>query len=240
VASVAVTGRSVSGALLAYLLVVATACGSNGASTVFSDRSVVAVADAAAAGDASRVAELVRDGTDPSATGRRGVSLLQWALLHRSKTGVESLLTAGADPAHTDADGASALQYAAMADDPAYLDILLAHNADVNEPNALDGRTPLMDALMAGRDVQFASLLHAGARLDLADRAGDTVLHLAAQTNSFRAALTLLAAGANPAARNHQGVTFQRYLSMTPANVLTAEARSDRDAIATWLRDHGE
>jgi hypothetical protein len=35
-----------------------------------------------------------------------------------------------------------------------------------------------------------------------------------------------------------QGVTFQRYLRMTPTAVLTAEARSDRDAIATWLRAH--
>jgi len=164
--------------------------------------------------------------------------VLQWAILHRSKAGVESLLAAGADAAHADADGATALQYAAMANDPGYLDILLAHRVDVNEPNAINGRTALMYALLAGRDGQFESLLRAGADLDLSDRAGDTILHVAAQTNHFREALALLKAGANPAALNDQGVTFQRYLGMTPASVLTDEARGDREAIETWLHDH--
>jgi uncharacterized protein len=231
-----IAGR-VSATLVACVLIALTGCGSKeAASAVFADGGVIAVADAAAAGDTARVATLVRDGADPSATGKRGMSLLQWAIVKHSKAGVESLLAAGADAAHADADGATALQYAAMASDPGYLDILLAHRVDLNERNTIDGRTALMCALVAGRDVQFRTLLQAGAALDLSDRAGDTVLHLAAETNQYRLVLDLLKAGADPAALNDQGVTFQRYLSMTPANLLTDEARSDRDAIAAWLR----
>ena len=50
--------------------------------------------------------------------------------------------------------------------------------------------------------------------------------------------LKLLQAGADPNAKNAQGVTFQRYLFMTRDAMLNAQTRRERDAIRDWLRDH--
>ena len=51
-------------------------------------------------------------------------------------------------------------------------------------------------------------------------------------------ALDLLNAGADPMARNAQGVTFQRYLFMTRAALLNAETRRSREAVEAWLTTH--
>lgn len=50
--------------------------------------------------------------------------------------------------------------------------------------------------------------------------------------------LDLLEACADPNAKNAQGLTFQRYLFMTPERVLSADARRGRDAVTEWLRTH--
>jgi uncharacterized protein len=131
------------------------------------------------------------------------------------------------------------MHYAALANDPDYLEVLLRHRADPNAPNGVTGATPLMSALMGNREVQFRALLAAGAKPDLADRFGNTSLHVAAQINAFQRVLDLLQAGADPVARNQQGRTFQRYLYMTPEKILSEDGRRGREAIAAWLRDHG-
>jgi ankyrin repeat protein len=214
-------------------------CGSRPvASAVFTDQMAAETADAAVAGDAARLNRLIKDGSDPSAVGAKGTSLLQWAMLNQSPGGFESLLSAGADAGHADEAGDSVMHYAAMARDPQYLDILLKHRVDINVANTRNGRTPLMDALMAGRATQFDTLLAAGADPNRADSGGDRALHVAAQTNDFARALALLRAGADPAARNGQGATFQRYVFMTPTAVLSDDARGARDALEKWLREH--
>ena len=97
---------------------------------------------------------------------------------------------------------------------------------------------PLRAALMGERGEQFRALLAAGADPDLADRLGNTPLHVAGQINEPERALDLLNAGADPMARNAQGVTFQRYLFMTRAALLNAETRRSREAVEAWLTTH--
>jgi hypothetical protein len=213
--------------------------GSVDARVVFSDPDAVALAEAAADGDSARIRELVLAGADPNARGDKGVNLLQWALLNRSERGLAGLLAAGADAGVPDSSGATVLHYAALANDPDYLEVLLRHRADPNAPNGVTGGTPLMSALMGNREVQFRALLDAGAKPDLADRFGNTSLHVAAQINAFQRVLDLLQAGADPITRNQQGRTFQRYLYMTPEKILSEDGRRGREAIAAWLRDHG-
>ena len=181
---------------------------------------------------------LIKDGGDANAVGDKGTSILQWAMLRQSPRGFEALLAAGADAGHADDDGDTVMHYAAKANDPRYLQILLDHHVDPNVVNALSGRTPLMDALMSDRDVQFDNLIAARAEVNRGDRAGDTVLHLAAQTNKFAQASALLRAGADPAARNAAGFTFQRYLFMTSTNIMSGDAISARDALTAWLDEH--
>jgi uncharacterized protein len=213
--------------------------GSVDAKLVFPDPNAAALAEAAAAGDSARIRELVQAGADPNARGDKGVNLLQWALLNRSKRGLAGLLAAGADAGAPESSGATVMHYAAMANDPDYLEVLLRHRADPNTPNGVTGDTPLMSALMGGREVQFRALLDAGAKPDLADRFGNTSLHVAAKINAFHRVLELLQAGADPAVRNRQDRTFQGYLYVTPERILSEDARRGREAIAAWLRDHG-
>lgn len=204
---------------------------------VFADPGVAELADAVADGDAARIANLAPR-TDLAAHGDKNVTLLQWALLNRSLSGMEALLKAGADPRQPGTDGDTVVHLAAMAEDPAYLRVLLAHGADPNAPNGVTAAVPLRSAMLGGRDAQFQALLAAGADPDRADRMGNTPLHVAGQVNDHKHALELLRAGANPAALNTQGVTFQRYLFMLPAAGLTKPAREQREAIETWLREH--
>jgi hypothetical protein len=127
------------------------------------------------------------------------------------------------------------MHHAALANDPAYMEVLLAYGADPNLPNTVTGHTPLMSALMGSRDSQFSALLAGGANPNLADHFGNTSLHQAAKINDFRHVLDLLEAGADPAARNRRGGTFQAYLYGTPERILSADGRRGREAIAEGL-----
>jgi hypothetical protein len=199
---------------------------------------VAKLADAVADGDTARIEQLIKSGVNPNAVGDKNTSLLQWAVLNKSKRGLKVLLAAGTDPLHTDDGGDTVVHYAAKANDPEYLDILLTHHVDVNVPNALTGQRPMMSAMMGDRLEQFHKLLTAGADPSLTDHGGNTSLHVAAMINKFQLVLELLQAGGDPGVRNRQNVTFQRYLNMTPTNILTEEARDRRAQIADWLREH--
>ena len=205
---------------------------------VFSDPHVAALAEAVASGDAARVRALASE-ADLAARGDRQVTLLQWAVLNRSLAGMKALLDAGANPRETGMDGDTVVHTAAMADDPSYLAELLARHVDPDVPNASNGAGPLRAALMGDRETQFRALLAAGANPNLADRLGNTPLHVAGQINEPARALDLLEAGADPAARNAQGATFQRYLFMTKPALLNAETRRRREAVEAWLTAHG-
>jgi uncharacterized protein len=233
------SGRAVT-PLLLLIALSATACrgGSVDAKQIFPEPKAAALAEAAAAGDRALIRKLVEAGADPNARGDKGVYMVQWALLNKSKAGVDALLEAGADPARADNEGKTVVHYAALANDPAYLDILLAHHADPNTRNAVDSTTPIMSALMGSRDVQFHKLLAAGADPNRADRFGNTALHVAARINAGQRVLELLQAGADPLARNRQGVTFQRYFTMTPASVASEDFLRQRRAVDEWLRRH--
>ena len=208
------------------------------ATRVFADPGAARLAAAAAAGDAGQVSALVKGGADPNAVGDKGTSLLQWALLNQSKAGVEALLAAGATSAHADQAGETVMHYAAKANDPSYLDVLLAHRVDPNLRHAVTGATPLMSALLAERHDHVRKLIAAGADPNLADRMGNTAVHVAAKINESQHVIELLEAGGNPAARNAQGATFQGYLNITPADMLSQDARAERERLLAWLKAH--
>jgi uncharacterized protein len=204
---------------------------------VFADPAVAALAEEVAHGDAAQVRDLAK-GVDLSATGDKHVTLLQWALLNKRLDSMKALLDAGADPLQPGMDNDTVVHMAAMANDGVYLSELLARKVDPNVANPVSGAGPLRAALMGERDEQFRALLAAGADPDMADRMGNTPLHVAGQINEPARALDLLKAGADPMARNAQGVTFQRYLFMTRAALLNADTRRDREAVEAWLAAH--
>ncbi|MBS7457149.1 ankyrin repeat domain-containing protein [Coralloluteibacterium stylophorae] len=204
---------------------------------IFPDPAVTALATAVRDGDAAQVRELARD-APLDAQGDKAVTLPQWAILNQQPESLQALLDAGADPALPGIDGNTALHTAAMADDPRYLEILLGAGADPDAPHGRTGATPLAAAVMGERRAQLRMLLAAGADPDRADRMGNTPLHIAGKINAPDLALELLQAGASADARNGQGVTFQRYLAMTPAAVQSETVRAQRQALEAWLRDH--
>jgi len=239
--------RGMSLLLLSVSLLSTTGCKQNSADggkptvaakQVFPDPIAGPVAQAIADDDTVRLQALLKAGANPSAVGERETSLLQWALLNKSKPSLEALLAAGADTTHSDAKGDTVMHYAAEATDPAYLNVLLAHKVDPNGPNAVDGTTPLMGAMSYGREAQFRALLAAGANPNLTDHVGNTALHVAAQLNASGFAIALLDAHADPLTKNRQGFTFQRYLYMTPTKILTEDTRRQREGVVAWLRSH--
>ena len=166
-------------------------------------------------------------------------AMSQHIFLGAAPNGVRAMLDAGGDPLAPDRDGDTAVHYAAMARNPAYLELFLARGLSPDTPNRKSGRTPLMSAMLAESDRQFAALLAAGASVALADVTGNTPLHVAAQINEPRYVLALLEAGAPATARNAQGQTFQRYLFMTPDRLLNAETLQSRRAVIAWLLRSG-
>jgi ankyrin repeat protein len=227
---------------LACVLLALGGCGSTSggaaADKVFADAKTVALANAALNGDGSRVRHLVADGASLSARGKDDVTLLEWALLQRSKLAMTTLLDAGADPSQPGLDGDTVLHLAAKADDSSYLRLLLEHGADPNAPNGITKAPPLNAALMNVSDDAFNLLLAYHADPNRADRMGDTPLIVAAQVHKTRCILRLLQDGAQPIWRDKGGHTFQTYFNILPAGGLSAQGQADRDAVIQWLRAH--
>jgi len=219
-------------------LLLTTGCAEDLAHKVFKDPQAVSLAQAAASGDASRIRNLASQGANVNARGDQGTSLLQWSVLNKSPKGLAALLDAGANPTQADDQGETVMRYACLANDPVYLQVLLDHHVDPNTPDNASGELPLSSALLANRDQQFAMLLKAGADPSRTDRMGNTPLHTAAKINAFGHVLDLLKAGAPPTAINRQNATFQRYLFMTPASVLTKTGLDQQSQIIAWLKDH--
>jgi ankyrin repeat protein len=205
---------------------------------VFASPAVAELASAVARGDSTQVKTLAPR-TGVAARGDQDVTLLQWAVLNRSNAGLLALLEAGADPSQPGTGGATVVHLAAMADDPTYLRTLLANGADPNVAHAATGATPLMSAVLGEREPQFRQLMAARADLARTDQHGNTVLHVAAKANDSARLLDLLRAGADARALNHQGVSFQRYLALTPSRVLNEVSRQRRAEIVHWLTTHG-
>jgi ankyrin repeat protein len=230
--------------LLGSSLFCFTACdtersGTPDARLVFPDSGDARLADAVADDDSALVRKLVAAGADPNARGDKGVALLHWAVLNRSKHALSALLADQADVRASEDGGETVVHWAAKANDPDYLDILLQHQSDPDTPNSITRATPLMSALMANREVQFHALLKAGAKPNLADRFDNTALHLAGKIYAYERIVDLLNAGADPTLKNRQGFTFQHYLDQAPMDILSEEGKRGREAVASWLRSHG-
>ncbi len=210
------------------------------ASEVYSDEGVIKLAKAVKKGNSQQIKALIAEGVDPNARGKDGYNLLIWAMLNRSKKGLVALLEAGADPAVGDDEGYTILHWAASANDPSYLTLLLEQGVDPNL-RGKSGASALVDAI--GEEEQFKALLAAGADPNARSNPvregslGDTVLHVAASTNSSERVLDLLAAGADPTARNGRGNTFQRAFFRTSEEIMTTEGKARRQQVRDWLRE---
>ena len=207
---------------------------------IFDTPQTVALAQAIAVGDEPAVRTLVGDGADLADRGQDGVTLLQWSMIEDRPDMLELLLELGADPAQIGYGEMTALHAAAGAKGKPFLRILLDSGAS---PDLQDGRTQapvLAQALMTGNRDAVQLLLAHQANPNLADRSGDTPLHVAAQISDYASLVTLLEAGADPTIRNRVGKTFAPLFAIAPKeSMLNAEAKAARQAVRDWLDDHG-
>lgn len=205
----------------------------------FADPRVTELVDAAAAGDGTRVRELVASGVDLEARDEHG-STPFLALVEASElTGVRTVLDAGADRTAALDAGATAVHLAAGRARPDVLRLLLELGFDPSTPDTQTGAGPLRSAFLGRHDDAARLLIAAGTDVDLADRNGRRPLHDAAATNHTAAVRWLLEAGADPTARTPDGATFQTYLFGIPEDVLNEASLADRDWIEEWLRARG-
>jgi ankyrin repeat protein len=116
-----------------------------------------------------------------------------------------ALLQAGADIEWHDPKGHSALIVASYNRQLAATNLLLAHGAVVDAPDAGRGNTALMGVAFKGYDAIAARLLAAGAAPDRTNNAGQTALMMAALFGHIAIVDRLLAAGADPLAVDADG-----------------------------------
>mmetsp|Transcript_38752 Transcript_38752/g.52600 ORF Transcript_38752/g.52600 Transcript_38752/m.52600 type:complete len:143 (-) Transcript_38752:157-585(-) len=119
---------------------------------------------------------------------------------------VKLLLKFGASPRVTTCRGESSLTLACMQENLEICERLIVAAANVNEVDA-HKRTPLLKAARHNsKDEILQLLLKNGAKPDIADEEGNTPLHFAAIRGTKEVAKFLMNLGANPYARNNQGL----------------------------------
>lgn len=202
----------------------------------FEDPEARELASAVAAGSESQIRDLVERGASVDATGKDGVTMLQWAVLEGKQRSLKTLLELGADPEQHGLGGSTVMHTASIVRTPEALRTLLEAGVDPDLRHGVTERTPLMGAVGMRTTEHFFLLLEAGADVTLADRTGQTALHLAAMVNAGTHVLELLERGADPEAENSQDATFQNYYWTTDANIMNERGLRYRQLVAEWLQ----
>jgi ankyrin repeat protein len=179
--------------------------------------------------DRKQAEELLRMGADPNARNKRGMTVLQMAVVRDSLPLAELLVAKGASiNAKSTQAGASPLAEAAYWGHTALVRYLIGKGADVHS-RLKDGGTPLIAAAYPGHRDAMQVLIQNGADVNARNNYGDTPLSMAVRgRNNGAAVKLLLESGANPATRNNEG--------KTPLDLATIVNNAD---VLQLLRKHG-
>lgn len=188
---------------------------------------------AAVKGDASAIANLVKDGVDINARLDKG-----WTALHIAAAGnfpdfVDGLLQCAADWQMSIEDGSTALHMAAANGHHKVVEVLLRHATRANVKRSSDGLQPLHIAAGRGREDVLRVLIDAyaqcGMDIDSIANYGETALESACHGGNIECVKMLVSAGANVNA-----IVDDR--GRTP---LMNAATTDKDQVARVLLDAG-
>ncbi|HEX4764211.1 MAG TPA: ankyrin repeat domain-containing protein [Usitatibacter sp.] len=213
---------------------VAPAMGTPGPEKYFDDPKVNAMLQAAVRGEWESAARQIEQGADVNAVGRQGITPLLW-LMTVSPEGpkVEFLLKHGADPNYREpVHRVSPIYFAAGGDKPEILRILLAYKGDPNLKGPQD-RTPLMTAILEGREVNIEMLLRDGADPNVRDGLNSTAAEVAVARGRFDLAYRLVSEG--------HGGDLQGLGRMATRRATTpgSEQSRWRDKLLSLLREKG-
>jgi ankyrin repeat protein len=160
---------------------------------------------AAAAGDATAIRALIKQGHDVNATGADGATALHWAVRADDLATVDALIRAGARVSVANALGVQPIYVAAQNGNAAMLARLLDANADVDTADAA-GDTLLMAAVRAESIDAVRLLIERGAKVNAADPdVAQTALSWAARLNNTEIMRALVTAGATVDAATRVG-----------------------------------
>lgn len=160
---------------------------------------------AAAAGDATTIRALIKQGHDVNATGADGATALHWAVRADDLATVDALIRAGARVSVANALGVQPVYVAAQNGNAAMLARLLDAKADVNTADAA-GDTLLMAAVRAESVDAVRLLIVRGAKVNAADPdVAQTALSWAARLNHAEIMRALVTAGATVDAATRVG-----------------------------------
>jgi ankyrin repeat protein len=160
--------------------------------------------DAAKAGDAARVRQLIEQEADANVAAADGTTALHWAAHRDDTTMAGQLLRAGARPDAANDYGVTPLHLACQNRSAMMTKQLLAAKAN---PNAAkwNGATPLIDCARFGGDEAVQALLKAGADVNARDsRRGQNALMWAAAERHPAVVRLLLAAKADVHTRSRR------------------------------------
>ena len=121
------------------------------ASDYFADSKVAALAEALRTNDLAKAGQLLDEGVDINAVGKKGITLATWTIIAKNKSSFKWLFDHGANPNLIPPHDRGVLLWTAGADDPYWLEILLLHKADVN----LNPPTPLRHANIHKKQISY-------------------------------------------------------------------------------------
>jgi ankyrin repeat protein/L-ascorbate metabolism protein UlaG (beta-lactamase superfamily) len=192
--------------------------------------------DAVAAGDAERVAALLRAHSElvraPNENQTRDLPLHTAAIGGQLEM-ARRLLDAGADIDGFDADESTPLHVAALNRHPELVDLLISRGANVNRRDR-NGAYALSFAVTGGDSLVVQRVLDAGADLNCLYPNGTRLMHVALSRGLWNLVDRLRARGDDINAANLEGQTPMHWLgySRDPQRVQRAIARGARVAVA--------
>ncbi len=175
---------------------------------------------------------LIEAGADVDRANSAGMRPLHQAVTAPASDIVEILVAKGADIDAARTDGSTPLHVSVNACQ-ACVNVLIDHHARLDAADRL-GATPLLRAAALGSSWDFRRLSSAGANPLAADLAGNTVLHLAAQSGNAEIAYAGLEVGVPVGALNQAGKSALR-LSVAKANGSVTRALLQR-----WVGESAE
>jgi ankyrin repeat protein len=175
------------------------------------------IIEAAKAGDAEKVKELLRGNPELIAAVDSGIeaTALHWALIYGKKEVVKAILAYDPDVNKTEAHDGTTMHWAAHFDDAENIRWLLERGAKIDHANQY-GRTPLLVAARRGCINVAKFLLERGADIHATVKDGSTALHIAARNGHKKIINFFIAKGLDPDIKNTKGQTYKDVLFKRP------------------------
>lgn len=219
--------------------------------TMFRDRAVRALAEAAARGKLKELDGLVAKGVGVNSQGAKGATPLFWALRNSSFEGFKKLLSLGADPNIVFADS-SVMHWAARHEDVRFLREALDHGGNPNLAAGKPSETPLFETIgVAGSSniEKMRILLDSGADINAVtggekifdmSMGGITPVLAAADVVRFDIVYELLKRGAGYRFEDDSGRDLAyRIVAVKGRFAAGSEQKKYLEKVIIWLKERG-